>query len=83
MSSIIIVGAGWAGLSCAYELTKSGHKVTVIEAAPQIGGRARAVQFNDQVVDNGQHIALGAYNTMRGLMHELNLDPHKLFKILP
>ena len=35
---IAIVGAGPAGLSCAYELAKEGHAVTVYEAAPKAGG---------------------------------------------
>lgn len=83
MSSVIIVGAGWAGLSCAYELSKAGHKVTIIEAAPQIGGRARSIQFNDDIIDNGQHIGMGAYNTLRGIIRDLALDEKQLFKILP
>lgn len=33
-----IVGAGFTGLTAAYELGKQGHKVTVFEQAPQAGG---------------------------------------------
>jgi len=35
-----IIGAGFAGLSAAYELARQGHEVTVYEAAPQAGGLA-------------------------------------------
>lgn len=83
MSSIVIVGAGWAGLNCAYELTKAGHEIILLEAAPQVGGRARSVQFGKHIVDNGQHVALGAYHNMRQILREMALDEASLFKILP
>jgi len=35
---VAVVGAGPAGLSCAYELTKRGHEVHVYEALPKAGG---------------------------------------------
>jgi monoamine oxidase len=38
-TEIIIVGAGAAGLMCAYELAKAGKKVLLLEARDRIGGR--------------------------------------------
>jgi len=35
---ILVVGAGPAGLSCAYHLTRMGHKVVIHEAGPLVGG---------------------------------------------
>ena len=35
---VIIAGAGITGLCCAYELMKSGHEVTVLEASGRYGG---------------------------------------------
>jgi len=58
---IIIVGAGWAGLSAALTLSRQGKKIILLEAAPQAGGRARRVFFGEDRVDNGQHLLLGAY----------------------
>ena len=83
MPSTIIVGAGWAGLKCAYTLSKAAHQITLIDAAPQSGGRARAVPFQQHTVDNGQHICIGAYHTLRQLLRELELDEKELFQILP
>ncbi|WP_415794267.1 FAD-dependent oxidoreductase, partial [Mycolicibacterium frederiksbergense] len=40
MTDVIVVGAGFAGLSAARELTKRGHKVVVLEGRDRVGGRA-------------------------------------------
>ena len=37
--SVIVVGAGFAGLACAYELLAMGYSVTVLEARTRVGGR--------------------------------------------
>lgn len=83
MSKSIVVGAGWSGLACAYYLTKAGQQVTIIDAAPQFGGRARSIDFKGHTVDNGQHICLGAYHTLRNLLSELGIAETSLFNILP
>jgi monoamine oxidase len=38
-TKVIILGAGVAGLSAAYELNKAGYACTVLEARDRVGGR--------------------------------------------
>ena len=80
---IAIVGAGWAGLAAAVNATKAGHDAIVFEAAPAIGGRARALNGTlpdgrAVVLDNGQHILIGAYTDTLQLMREVGLAPEAL-----
>lgn len=38
-TSVLVLGAGMAGLCAAYELEKAGYQVTVVDARPVVGGR--------------------------------------------
>ena len=66
--SVAVIGGGIAGLSAAANLIEQGISVTLFEAAPQPGGRARRVNFNNLALDNGQHILLGAYHQTLALL---------------
>ncbi len=52
---VVIVGAGIAGLSAAYDLAKAGHRVTVLEADSQCGGLANSFLLERQTVDRYYH----------------------------
>ena len=51
----VIIGAGPAGLACAYVLAKHGLAVQVFEAEPAVGGMCRSLRLWDQIVDLGPH----------------------------
>ncbi len=79
LSTVAVVGGGWAGLACAVEATQAGHAVTLFEAARTWGGRARALDARlpdgqAVVLDNGQHILIGAYSETLALMRRVGID---------
>src|SRR5690242_19314688 len=61
--SVVILGAGIAGLVSAYELSRAGYKVTVLEARDRIGGRSWTIRGGDRIVQTGrpdQHATFGS-----------------------
>ncbi len=55
-------------MAAAVTLAERGVPVTVFESGPVPGGRARRVQTEGRDLDNGQHILIGAYSGLLGLM---------------
>ena len=68
---VAVIGGGWAGCAAAVELAARGVEVTLYESSRTLGGRARAVRTHGKLLDNGQHIMLGAYRETLRLMHAL------------
>ena len=54
-SRALVVGAGPAGLTSAYELAKLGVSSTIIEADEQVGGLSRTVNYKGYRFDIGGH----------------------------
>ena len=54
-SPVIIIGAGPAGLTAAYELGKSGVRSVVVESDTQVGGLSRTVNYRNFRFDIGGH----------------------------
>ncbi|HKB13096.1 MAG TPA: hydroxysqualene dehydroxylase HpnE [Vicinamibacterales bacterium] len=62
-NDVVIIGAGFAGLSAGARLARNGARVLVLEARGRLGGRATAFPDREtgELVDNGQHVLLGCY----------------------
>ena len=63
--TIHVIGAGVAGLAAALVLAEAGRPVVLHEAAPNAGGRCRALPDG---TDNGTHALLGANTAALGLL---------------
>jgi len=67
-------------MSAAVSATAAGHHATVFEASRAVGGRARALNGTlpdgtPVVLDNGQHILIGAYSDTLRLMQLVGVEP--------
>jgi squalene-associated FAD-dependent desaturase len=75
-ADVVVIGAGFAGLSAAVRLAEAGLSVVVAEEAPRLGGRATA--FTDREsgerVDNGQHVLFGCYRETYTFLRRLGTD---------
>ena len=85
---IAIIGAGWAGLAAAVQVTQDGHHATVFEASRALGGRARGLNGKlpdgtSLMLDNGQHILIGAYVETLRLMRLVGVNPQRALRRLP
>ncbi|ACB77409.1 hydroxysqualene dehydroxylase [Opitutus terrae] len=75
-ADVIIVGAGLAGLSCAFELAERGQAVLLLEAQPWVGGRTASWTESDGMrVESGLHRMLGVYRAFPDLLRRAGIDP--------
>ena len=81
--TVAVVGAGWAGCAAAVELARADHAVTLFESARTLGGRARGVVVDGKLLDNGQHILLGAYRDTLKMLRRVGVDTGKALLTLP
>jgi len=75
--SVVVVGAGLAGLACAYELSQRGFRVTLLERSPQLGGKVASwsveVAGKTFMMEHGFHGFFPQYYNLNSLVAELGI----------
>ncbi|HBL14379.1 MAG TPA: UDP-galactopyranose mutase, partial [Cyanobacteria bacterium UBA11162] len=75
--TVIVVGAGLAGLACAYELSQRGFRVTLLERSPQLGGKIASwpIKVGEEtfMMEHGFHGFFPQYYNLNRLVEELNI----------
>lgn len=76
-SSVIVMGAGFAGLTAAWLLAKKGVKVTVLEARNRVGGRVFSVKplaDSQQVIEYGAEWVGNSHTSLIAMCKEFGLE---------
>ncbi|MCH7645505.1 MAG: FAD-dependent oxidoreductase [Myxococcales bacterium] len=73
MNSVVVVGAGPAGLSCAWKLRRAGHEVEVLEAGLQPGGRTRSEIRDGFTLESGPSRFDSGDHNLRDLAWKLGI----------
>ncbi|MFK8048444.1 MAG: NAD(P)/FAD-dependent oxidoreductase [Halioglobus sp.] len=68
------MGAGMLGMTLALRLAQAGKKVTLVEAAPSLGGLASSWSLGDVVWDRYYHVTLLSDTVLRELLDDLGLE---------
>lgn len=75
--SVLVVGAGVAGLVCARKLVTAGFSVKVLEASRRVGGRVGSlVRPDGHTLDLGFQVLFSAYPTVNQVLDVRALDLH-------
>lgn len=76
--SVMVVGAGIAGLGAAMTLAEAGCRVTLLEASDRVGGRVRTEHVGDACVELGAEFVHGRPPELLELLRDLQLDTLEL-----
>ena len=77
---IVVIGAGPAGLTAAYEIVKRGGKVVVLEASDVVGGISQTVERDGWRFDIGGHRFFTKVEEVEALWHEILPDEDFLLR---
>lgn len=70
-----ILGGGITGLTAAFYLLRAGHRVTILESKPQVGGLATYYDFGPFHWDKFYHVILTSDRPLLQLVEDLGLTP--------
>jgi monoamine oxidase len=72
---VIVIGAGFGGMSAAYELDKAGYEVTVVEARDRIGGRVHTLDrfIKDKTVESGGEMVGANHSTFAAYAQQFGI----------
>jgi monoamine oxidase len=80
---IAVVGAGLAGLTCAYRLKQAGYAAELYEASDRVGGRCwtlRGAFLDGQIAERGGELIDQGHGAIRHLAQELGLQLDNLLR---
>src|SRR4051794_29241744 len=77
---VVVIGAGPAGLTAAYELGKQDVEVTVLEADSVVGGISRTAERDGWRFDIGGHRFFTKVPQVEALWHEILPDEDFLLR---
>ena len=78
----IVIGSGFGGIAAALRLKAKGHKVTLIEKHPDLGGRARVFRKNGFIFDGGPTV-ITAPHLINELFELFKKNPKDYIKLSP
>src|SRR5437879_5494104 len=75
-NTVVVIGAGLAGLAAATALASRGFRVQVLESRGRLGGRASS--FTDsssgQLIDTCQHVSMGCCTNLAHFCRTVGID---------
>ena len=74
MASVVIVGAGLAGLCCGWRLQRAGFDVEILERAEQSAGRLRCEQVDDYLLEGNSAFFTSRDRNLHSMFDHLDLS---------
>jgi protoporphyrinogen oxidase len=77
---VVIVGAGFTGLAAAFEVARTGRKVTVLEKEPAVGGLASGFQVGPHTLERFYHHWFTNDVHVMGLIRDIGQESNVVFR---